>query len=113
MKNKKLESIKKFNFRMGMFHFIQAIFMLIVALNFDKVIAFKPDIWTNFLTFDNITKTLVTNPVVLFALPFGLLVSLFLFISTFFHFLIVSSKYNKIYNKHLISNINSFIILCL
>lgn len=108
MRNKKLEALKRFNFRMGLFHFLQGVFMLIVALNFDKVIAFTPKIYSNFLMFDNTTKTLVTNSKVIFELPFGILVSMFLFISALFHFLIVTPKFNKIYNKQIKNNINMF-----
>ena len=34
----KFKSLRKFNFWMGFGHFVQGLFMLMVALNFDKVI---------------------------------------------------------------------------
>lgn len=107
MEKEKFESLRRFNLLMGTFHFIQGVMMLYVALNFDKVINFTPDIWSYFLKFDQTTMQLVTNPVILFALPFGILVSVFLFLSAFFHFL-VGTKYNKEYNEGLNKNMNMF-----
>lgn len=108
MEKQKLLSLRKFNLIMGFGHFIQAIFMLVVALSFDQVIKFTPNVVSNFLTFDPISKQLVTNPNVLFGLPFGILVSLFLFLSAIFHFIVASKKYNGKYNVQLKNNTNSY-----
>lgn len=104
----KFKSLQKFNFWMGFGHFIQGLFMLIVALNFDKVINFKPEISSNFLTFDTNTMSLVSNPNILFGLPFGILVSIFLFLSAIFHFVVASKRFNGKYNEQIKSGINKF-----
>lgn len=108
MKTKKLNSIYNFNAVMGFFHFIQGVFMLIVALNFDKAIAFKPQIVSSFLTFDQTSMRLVTETKVLFELPFAVLVAVFLFLSALFHFIIVSPMFKKKYAEGLENNINMF-----
>jgi hypothetical protein len=108
MKKLDFSSLRKFNFTMGIFHFVQGLIMLIIALNVDKVIAFKPQIWSYFLKFDLSTMHLITNPERIFELPFGIMVSLFLFISALFHFIISSKRYNTKYNEDLKNNINEF-----
>ena len=108
MTSKEVQSLRKFNMFMGIFHFIQGVFMLIVALNVDKVINYKPEIWSYFLTFDVSSMGLVTDPKVLFTLPFGILVSVFLFLSALFHFIVSTPKYNLIYNEQLSKKMNMF-----
>jgi len=108
MKKEKLISIRKFNLFMGLFHFVQGLFMLYVALNFDKVVNFKPEIWSHFLKFDTVSGRLITDAKVIFELPFGILVASFLFISALFHFIIVTPKFNKIYNEQLNKGMNMF-----
>lgn len=104
----KYNSIRKFNLFMGFFHFIQGIFMLYVALNLEKVINFTPHIWSYFLKYDELAGRLVTDAKILFNLPFGILVSVFLFISALFHFIIILPKFNKIYNDQLSKGMNMF-----
>ena len=104
----KYKSIRKFNLFMGLFHFVQGLFMLYVALNFDKVINYTPKIWSYFLKFDVSTSRLVTDAKEIFNLPFGILVAVFLFISALFHFIIVSPKFNKTYNDQLSKGMNNF-----
>ena len=103
---KKLESIANFNLFMGFFHFIQGVFMLVVSLSVDKVANFKPTIWSYFLKFDTNTMRLVTDPKELFDLPFGILVSVFLFLSALFHLIVYLNK--KEYFKGLENHINKF-----
>ena len=105
MKNK-LDLLTKFNIFMGFFHFIQGAFMLIVSLTVDKVANFKPMIWSYFLKFDTSTMKLVTSPKELFELPFGILVSAFLFLSAFFHLIVYLNK--KKYLSDLEKHINKF-----
>lgn len=108
MNKEKLIKIVKFNNFMGFFHMIQGMFMLFVALNVDKVINFKPAVMSNFLSFDTATNTLVSTPKLIFNMPFGIMVSVFLFLSAFFHFLITSKKYVKKYEEGLLKKINVF-----
>ncbi len=105
---KDLKSLAKFNFIMGFFHFIQGVFMLIVAISVEKVASFKPMIWSYFLKFDTNTMHLVTSPKELFALPFGILVSVFLFLSALFHFVVSSKRFRGVYFKQLEKNMNMF-----
>lgn len=108
MKKEKLNLICNFNIVMGSFHFIQGLCMLIFALNFDKAINFKPEIVSSFLTFEPTSMRLVTETKVLFELPFAVLVSVFLFLSAFFHFIIVSPMFKKKYAEGLKNKINMF-----
>lgn len=105
---KDLHSLARFNFFMGFFHFIQGIFMLVVAIGVDKVANFKPIIWSYFLKFDTTTMRLVTNPKELFELPFGILVAVFLFLSAMFHFIVSSKKFREVYFKQIEKHINMF-----
>lgn len=107
--DKKLQSLTKFNFTMGMLHFVQGVMMLVLSLTWDKIVEFTPTITTNFLTFNTLTQSLQTNPSNLFDLPFGILVSSFLFLSAFAHFLIsIPKKTNALYKEGLKNNINQF-----
>ncbi len=104
----KLNSLRKFNLIMGMFHFVQGVIMLIISLNVEKVINFKPQIVSYFLRFDDTQMRLVTEQKDLFLLPYGILVSVFLLISALFHFIVVSKTFNKKYNEEITNNMNSF-----
>lgn len=109
MKKDKFVRLKKFNLVMGSLHFVQAILMLVLALSWTKIREFTPQIMSYFLKYDAISSQLVSDPKVVFKLPFGILVALFLFISAFAHFLIsVPKKTNEIYNKDLAKGINKF-----
>lgn len=108
MEKEEMKSLRRFNLFMGFFHFIQAIFMLVVALNVVKVINYKPEIWSYFLRFDTASMRLVTDAKVLFTLPFGILVSVFLFLSAAFHFMVASPKFNPSYNEQLAKKMNMF-----
>lgn len=101
--------LKKFNLVMGVLHFIQGMLMLILSLTWDKIIAFKPTIFSYFLQFNPATLALESNPKMIFNLPFGILVASFLFISAAAHFIISLPKStNEIYNRDLGKRINQF-----
>lgn len=106
--NNKLKSLVKFNKFMGMFHLIQAVFMLIVAVSVEKVIEFTPPVFSNYLTFDKARGVLVNVSDKLFSVPFGILVSSFLFLSAMFHFIISSKEFKNKYMEGLRNNINEF-----
>jgi len=108
MKEITYKSLRKFNLLMGGIHLIEGAFMLFVALTLSKVKDFTPTIWSNFLTFNEVTGSLLTNPQQLFKLPFGILVSVFLFLSALAHFIIAAPKINNVYNKGLENNISQF-----
>ena len=102
------KSLKRFNLIMGFMHFIQGSLMLYFALAIDKITNFKPPVFSNFLTFDTTLMRLVTDNKKIFDFPFAVCVALFLFISAFFHFLIVLPKSNDVYNKNIAKGINPF-----
>ena len=105
----KLVKLRRFNLIMGFLHFIQGVMMLVLSLTRDKIIDFKPKIFSNFLTFDPVLERLVTDTRPLFDLPFGILVSMFLFLSALAHFIIsVPKNTNDMYNRDLENGINQF-----
>lgn len=82
--------------------------MLFLAIFIQKIADFIPDITTSFLTLNDM-GFLVSSSKVLFSLPFGICVSLFLFISAIFHYLVsLTKKLNDYYNLGLKNNINVF-----
>jgi len=107
MNKSKYDKLINFNMVMGFLHFIQGVLMFILATSvIQKIAEFKPMVTQNFLSFDVATKTLVSTSKELFELPFGILVSLFLFTSAIAHFVIVWKK--KQYIKDLDKGINQF-----
>ncbi|WP_027107842.1 heliorhodopsin HeR [Lacticigenium naphthae] len=101
-------SLKKFNTIMGFLHLIQGLLMLGFALFIERIADFRIPIMSYFLTFDQTQMRLVTEPNQLGEVPFGIAVSLFLFISALAHFIIVSPWGNKIYNRDLSNGMNRF-----
>ncbi len=103
------QGLRKFNLVMGGLHFLQGLLMLVLSLTWSKIIDFKPQIFTNFLTYDETIGALVNESNKVFDLPFGILVSVFLFLSALAHFIIaVPKKTNEIYVKDLEKGINRF-----
>jgi len=102
------KSLRKFNLNMGILHLIQGGLMLFFALTVDKIIAFKLPVFSNFLKFDTMSMRLITDNQKIFDVPFAICVSLFLFLSAIFHFLIVSPKLNEVYNRNIGKGINPF-----
>jgi len=111
MKEITYRSLRKFNFKMGILHFIQGVLMLVLSLTWDKIIEFGANnpITRSFLQFNLDTLSLELTSIDLFVLPFGILVASFLFISAAAHFIIsIPKKTNDIYNRDLAKNINQF-----
>lgn len=103
-----MDSLKKFNTVMGFLHLVQGLLMLGFALFIERIAEFTVPVMSNFLTFDQTQMRLVTETNQLFDVPFGILVSLFLFISAAAHFIIVSPWGNPIYNRKLKKGMNPF-----
>lgn len=109
MKGVNFKSIRTFNIVMGSLHFAQALIMLFLAIFVSKISQYQPGITTSFLAYDVISGTLVPTSKVLFSFPFGIFVSLFLFISAFFHYLVsIPKKVYENYNLGLKNNINPY-----
>ncbi len=108
MKTIQYSSLRRFNGIMGGLHFLQGVFMLYVALTVDKVKAFTPTVYSNYLTFDQTQMRLVSVTNKLFDFPFAIMVAVFFFLSATAHLIIVLPKTNKIYNEGLEKGINPF-----
>ncbi|OJF94168.1 heliorhodopsin HeR [Alkalibacterium sp. 20] len=103
-----LKSLKKFNTVMGFLHLVQGFLMLGFAIFIERIADFTIPVMSNFLMFDETQMRLVTETNQLFDVPFGIAVSLFLFISALAHFIIISPWGNPIYNRDLKKGINKF-----
>jgi hypothetical protein len=103
-----LPSLRRFNWLMGSLHLIQGILMLYFSLSIDKIANFRPPIMTYFLRFDTASMRLVTDVRQAGTLPFGILVSSFLFLSALAHFTIAFPGTNRIYNTSIQKGMNPF-----
>ncbi|SCP97612.1 heliorhodopsin HeR [Anaerobium acetethylicum] len=110
MKELSTVKLRRFNRIMGSLHFIQGLIMLVLATSVIQNIAeFKPEIVQFYLAFNQETRSLESASKVLFELPFGIMVALFLFISAAAHALIsFPERLNAKYNADLEKGINQF-----
>lgn len=102
------QSLRKFNVIMGLLHFVQAVAMLCLGLFVKKFSDFILPVQSNFLRFDPILRRLITDNQQIGEVPFAVCVSLFLFLSALFHFLIAAPKANDVYNRNLEKGMNPF-----
>lgn len=101
------KKLRKFNLVMGFLHFIQALAMLFLATSVIQTISeFQPTIVQYYISFNTETQSLGVVSKELFELPFGILVSMFLFISAFAHFFIYLKK-DK-YTENLKQGVNPY-----
>lgn len=102
--------LRRFNFIMGLLHLVQAIAMVFLAVTvIEKIAEFQPEIVQFYIRYNPITQALEVDTKSLFLLPFGLMVSLFLFVSAFAHALIsIPTKLFNVYEKDLQQGINRF-----
>ena len=105
-----MNRLRRFNLIMGFLHLVQAIAMVILAGTvIQKIAEFQPDIVQFYIAFDPLQQALVVESRTLFALPFGVLVSVFLFISAGAHALIsLPNPTYRIYESDLGKGINRF-----
>jgi hypothetical protein len=99
IQEKKLKGLRIFNLVMGFLHLIQGVLMILVSN------ATTYPIFTNFLTFDINTFSLKPDPKLLYELPFGPAVAVFLLISAVAHFSLASFGY-KWYVRNLKQGMN-------
>lgn len=102
------KSLKRFNLIMGLLHLLRGSLMLGFAIFIDRIANFKIPIRSYFLTFDTTQMRLLTDVKEVGNAPFGIMVSLFLFLSACAHFIIVTPWGNKIYNRDLEKKMNRF-----
>jgi hypothetical protein len=86
--------LKRFNLVMGFLHLIQGIFMIVVSNDTTY------PIYTNFLNFNTETLSLMPVSKLLYELPFGPAVAVFLLISAVAHFYLATIGYDR-YVKNL------------
>ena len=87
--DRKFTGLRRFNLGMGFLHLIQGIFM--IAVSNDTTYP----IYTNFLNFDVATLTLAPSAELVYEVPFGVAVSLFLLISAVAHFYLATIGYKR------------------
>jgi len=93
------QKLRRFNIIMGFLHLTQGIFMWVVSNDTTY------PIFTNFLKFDTTTLTLTPDPSLLYELPFGPAVAIFLLISAVAHFYLATFGYPA-YVKNLKKGMN-------
>lgn len=84
---KTYRGLRRFNAVMGLLHLVQGVFMIAVS----NVTTYP--IFTNFLRFDVSTFSLTPDPKLVYELPFGLAVAIFLLISAVAHFALATFGY--------------------
>ena len=87
--DKKYTDLKRFNLIMGFLHLIQGLFMILVSNDTTY------PIYTNFLSFDPATLSLQPNAQLIYELPFGPAVAMFLLISAVAHFYLGTIGYRR------------------
>jgi hypothetical protein len=104
------KKLRRFNLIMGALHLVQGIAMIFLATTvIQKIAEFTPKITQFYVAFNPATRSLETTSKVLFDLPFGILVGVFLLISALAHALIsIPKKLNDTYNADLGKGINKF-----
>ena len=103
----KFVKLRNFNLIMGILHLVQGIMMLFLATTvIQKIAEFQPQITQFYQTFNFNTQSLEVVSRELFTLPFGVLVSMFLFVSALAHFIIVIKE--KEYVEGLKNGINQY-----
>lgn len=102
--------LRRFNLIMGALHLVQGIAMLFLATTvIQKISEFAPEITQFYIAYNTNTQSLETTSRVLFELPFGVLVAVFLLLSAAAHALVaIPKKMNEIYNADLKKGINKF-----
>ncbi len=105
-----IDRLRRFNFVMGLLHLVQAIAMVFLASTVIETISeFQPQIVQFYISYNPVTEALEVVSKNLFLLPFGIMVSLFLFISAGAHALIsIPTRLFAVYQSDLGKGINRF-----
>lgn len=94
-----MRGLRRFNAFMGFLHLIQGVLMIILSNSRTY------PIYTNFLKFDLANRSLVPDPKLVYSLPFGIAVSIFLLLSVVAHFSLATFG-NKWYVANLRKGMN-------
>jgi hypothetical protein len=100
-----MKTLKKFNFKMSLAHFVQGTIMVLLAVFITDLQDFQPEILANYMSLSE-TGEVITVSKVLFKLPFAFVTTGFIFLSAFFHLLIVI--FNKTYMNQIKLGYNKF-----
>ena len=102
--------LRRFNLVMGGLHLLQGVLMILLSTSvIQKIAEFSPEITQFYIAYNPQTQSLETASRVLFQLPFGILVGVFLLLSALAHALIaVPNRLNAVYNRDLAKGINKF-----
>lgn len=100
-----MQTLKSFNFKMSLAHFIQGSIMVLLAVFITDLQDFQPEILANFMSLSE-SGEVITVSKVLFKLPFAFVTTGFIFLSAFFHLLIVI--FNKTYLNQIKRGYNKF-----
>lgn len=85
----KFSRLRRFNLIMGFLHLIQGVFMILVSNDTTY------PIFTNYLNFDEATRSLIPNTQLLYDVRFGPAVAVFLLISAVAHFYLATTGYQR------------------
>jgi hypothetical protein len=96
---KQLGGLRRFNLIMGFLHLLQGVLMIVLSN------ATTYPIYTNFLRFDLAARSLVPDPKLVYELPFGVAVAVFLLLSAVAHFSLATFGYTW-YAKNLVKGMN-------
>jgi hypothetical protein len=100
-----MQTLKKFNFKMSLAHFIQGTIMVLLAVFITDLQDFQPEILANYMSLSQAGEVITVSKV-LFKLPFAFVTTGFIFLSAFFHLLIVI--FNKTYINQIKLGYNKF-----
>jgi hypothetical protein len=90
---KTFQGLRRFNLVMGFLHLVQGVLMIVISNDTTY------PIFTNYLTFDTATSSLVPDPTLAYDLRFGPAVAVFLLISAVAHFLLSTVAYGRYVNN--------------
>ena len=99
-KKKKIAKIRRFNLIAGIVHLVQAVIVLSLSNDFSLPIVARYMAGPPGSSF--------AQPVTILKTPVGITVAIFLFLSSFFHFLVISPKFFKRYSAGLLEQRNYF-----
>ena len=104
------QKLRRFNLVMGGLHLVQGVLMILLSTSvIQKIAEFSPEITQFYIAYNPQTQSLETVSRVLFQLPFGILVGVFLLLSALAHALIaVPNRLNAVYNRDLAKGVNQF-----
>jgi hypothetical protein len=100
-----MKTLKKFNFKMSLAHFVQGTIMVLLAVFITDLQDFQPEILANYMSLSEAGEVITVSKV-LFKLPFAFVTTGFIFLSAFFHLLIVI--FNKTYMNQIKRGYNKF-----